>query len=80
MEISRYVYFFMTGNVAYVDYKRSPIPEGGLVIPIRVSFHHDEDIILPKMDNVLKENYEEVIEIEANLESDDECTIALIPS
>ena len=63
-----------------MNYKRSLIPEGGLEIPIRVSFHHDEDIILRKMDNFLKENYEEVIEIEENLESDDECTIALIPS
>lgn len=44
-EISRYIYFFIkqengkiTGNVKSLNYKPSPIPSGGLEIPLQLTF------------------------------------------
>ena len=48
LELSRYVYYFKKpgGCVLSTTYKPSPIPEGGLEIPLTVTFEHESEHIL----------------------------------
>lgn len=77
LELSRYVYFFMklggkvSGYVLSTTYRPSPIPEGGLEIPLMVKFEHEEEHILEQMKEFVNKNYEEIIE-EIKVKSDDE--------
>ena len=54
-ELSRYVFYFLheggsvTGTVSNVHYRQSPIPEGGLEIPIQMTFSHSSKPIIEKM-------------------------------
>lgn len=54
-ELSRYVYYFLneggsvTGTVSSVQHRVSPIPEGGLEIPIQMTFSHHAKPIIEKM-------------------------------
>ena len=55
-EISRHIYFFMkkenekvTGNVKSFNYKLSPIPSGGLEIPLQLTFSYPLEWVRDKM-------------------------------
>ena len=54
-KLSPFVYYFMqekgsvAGTVASIQYRVSPIPEGGLEIPIQMTFSHTSKPILEKM-------------------------------
>ena len=55
-EISRYIYFFIkkengkiTGNVKSLNYKPSPIPSGGLEIPLQLTFSCPVEWVRDKM-------------------------------
>ena len=64
-EISRHVYFFIkkeggwiTGSVFSVKYRPSPIPSGGLEIPLLLKFCSSKLIIFKKMIQFVKELYD----------------------
>ena len=57
-EISRYIYFFtkkgngkITGNLKSLNYKPSPIPSGGLEIPLQLTFSCLVEWVRDKMKN-----------------------------
>ena len=54
MEISR-----LSGSVLSKTYKPSPIPKGGLNIPLKITFQHSDESILDKIKYFVTENYEE---------------------
>ena len=62
-EISRVVYFFIKeggkvdGDVLSVKYRPSPIPSGGLEIPLMLSFHHPVQKVVDKIQQLMKSNY-----------------------
>ena len=86
MELSRFVYYFvqsdggLSGRVLSTRYKRSPVPEGGLEIPISVKCQHPDENILDKMKEFVTNNYTEVAEIEVledSYEDQEDCNIVL---
>ena len=52
------------GHVLSTSYKCSPIAEGGLEIPLLITFKHHDAIILEKMKGFVSENYTEVADVE----------------
>lgn len=55
-EISRHAFYFLsaeggliTGHVHSIDQRYSPIPNGGLEIPLKLKFSHESEEILTKM-------------------------------
>ena len=64
-EISRHTYFFLTeeggqvcGTVMSVVYRSSPIPGGGLEIPLNLTFKCNEATTVIKMKNFVREMYD----------------------
>ena len=65
LEISRHTYFFLTeeggqvcGTVMSVVYRSSPIPGGGLEIPLNLTFKCNEATTVIKMKNFVREMYD----------------------
>ena len=63
-EISRYIYFFIkkengkiTGNVKSLNYKPSPIPSGGLEIPLQLTFSCPVEWVRDKMKDFIDDFY-----------------------
>ena len=63
-EISRYVYFFIkkenwkiTGNIKLLNYKSSPIPSGGLEIPLQLTFSCPVEWVRDKMKDFIDDFY-----------------------
>ena len=67
-ELSRFVFYFLheggsvSGTVASVIPNISPIPEGGLEIPILMHFTHSNMIILEKMNSFVVRQVEKIKE------------------
>ena len=81
-EISRYVHYFLleggsvTGIVADVHHRLSPIPEGGLEIPIHMPFSIRSKAILEKIKNFVEAQITqmgEVLTFEDDEDADDDC-------
>ena len=84
MELSRFIYFFKKrGGVSHAHiqttkYRPSPIPEGGLEIPLMVTFKYENEDKLSKMKTFADENYDDIVEEITVDDSDkDECKIVL---
>ena len=80
-ELSRYVFYFLhegglvTGTVSSVHYRQSPIPEGGLEIPIQMTFSHSSKPIVEKMKAFAETQLvkmEETFRMEVDENTDDE--------
>ena len=84
-ELSRFVFYFIheggsvTGTVAGITPRPSPIPEGGLEIPIIMHFVHESKVILRKMKTFVDDQVKKMTEIfrfesteEAKEEEEDE--------
>ena len=54
----------LSGRVLSTAYKRSPMPEGGLEIPLLITIIHEDCVILDNMNNFVTNNYIEVMEVE----------------
>lgn len=67
-ELARFVYFFLheggsvSGTVASLNPNVSPIPEGGLEIPILMHFTHKNMVILDKMNSFVARQVEKMKE------------------
>ena len=81
-EISRHTYFFLTeeggqvcGTVMSVVYRSSPIPGGGLEIPLNLTFKCNEATTVIKMKNFVREMYDyNYLEKMVDDDEDDLCT------
>ena len=78
-EISRHVYFFIkteggsvNGNVLSVKYQPSPIPSGGLEIPLMLTFKCTKSITFLKMKKFISELYDYKYTGEAKSEESEE--------
>ena len=63
-------------NTTYI---RSPIPEGGLEVPVEVTFTYEDDEKLSKIKSLIMENYDgfdKIKEVECD-DNDDECQVNL---
>ena len=63
-EISRYVYFFIKkeegkvyGTLKSLKYKASPIPSGGLEVPLMLTFECNDKWVSDKMNEFVKKDY-----------------------
>ena len=69
----------VSGRVYSTRYLRSPIPEGGLEVPVEVTFTYEDDEKLSKIKCLIMENYDGfdmIKEVECD-DSDDECQVNL---
>ena len=84
-EISRYIYFFIkkengkiTGNVKSLIYKPSPIPSGGLQIPLQLTFSCPVEWVRDNMKDFIDDFYSyDFTGIIHNDESSDDCDIEI---
>ena len=86
LELSRIFYSFIkrggkvSGPIHSTEYKRSPIPEGGLEVPIEVTFACDDkinhDLIKIKSLAEIYEGFDSVKDVE-HVDDDDECEVSL---
>ena len=87
-EISRYIYFFIkkengkiTGNVKSLNYKPSPIPSGGLEIPLQLTFSCPVEWVQDKMKDFIDNFYSyDFTGILHNDESSDDSDIEVSPA
>ena len=85
-EISRYTYFFIkkengkiTGNVKSLNYKPSPIPSGGLEIPLQLTFSCPVEWVRDKMKDFIDDFYSyDFTGILHNDESSDDSDIEIV--
>ena len=77
-ELSRFVFFFIheggsvTGTVASITSRPSPIPEGGLEIPIIMHFVHQNKLISEKMKTFVDEQVNKRTEVFTFEEAEEE--------
>ena len=71
----------VSGRVHSAEYKRCPIPEGGLEVPIEFTFACDDKINhdLSKIKSLIAEYYDGVDSVNdvKHIDSDDECEVSL---
>ena len=80
LEISRHAFFFLsaeggliTGHVQSIDQRYSPIPKGGLEIPLKLKFSCPSEEVLSKMKTFVSTLYDyDFTGTEASVESDEE--------
>lgn len=79
-EISRFVYYFLQeggsiyGSVVDTQPKVSPIPQGGLEVPLLLHFNHPKNSILERMKGFINIQVEKMKETFRFEEDDEECT------
>ena len=69
----------VSGRVYSTRYVRSLIPEGGVEVPVEVTFTYEDDEKINKIESLIMENYDgfdKVKEVECD-DSDDECQVNL---